>query len=204
MTPDSTVTGPAGSYPGAMTTHRPLSVLFVCTANICRSAYAEVLTRHLTAGHRHLEVASAGTQGFTDRPMDPPMAAELTARGVDPSGFRSRRLTIPMVAAADLVLTMEVRHRQFVLDERPELYRRVLTLGQASRMLDGTPTAAGADTGPALLGALRERFLVAEPEDDVADPYGRGPEAAATAARQIEPQVRRLVGALTGETMEVS
>ncbi len=202
MTPDSTVTGPSGSYPGAMTTHRPLSVLFVCTANICRSAYAEVLTRHLPRATGTWRWPVPAPRASPTRPMDPPMAAELTARGVDPSGFRSRRLTMPMVAAADLVLTMEVRHRQFVLDERPELYRRVLTLGQASRMLDGTRPAA--DTGHALLGALRERFLVAEPEDDVADPYGRGPEAAATAARQIDQQVRRLVGALTGETMEVS
>ena len=189
-----------------MTTDRPLALLFVCTANICRSAYAEVLTRHLAGDRDDLHVSSAGTQGFTDREMDPPIAAELTARGVDASGFRSRRLTMPMVAAGDLVLTMESRHRQFVLDERPELYRRVLTLGQLSRMLDRDDPGVAAPTvsGHALVGSLRDRFLVAEPSDDVADPYGRGAEAAATAARQIEQHVRRIVGALTGETMEVS
>jgi sulfate adenylyltransferase len=184
-----------------MTTDRPLSLLYVCTANICRSAYADVLTRHLAGDRGDLQVSSAGTQGFTDREMDPPMAAELARRGGDATGFRSRRLTMPMVAAADLVLTMESRHRQFVLDERPELYRRVLTLGQLSRMLERADPDV---TGRALLGSLRERFLVAEPTDDVADPYGRGPEAAATAARQIDQHVRRIVGALTGETMEVS
>jgi sulfate adenylyltransferase len=184
-----------------MTTDRPLALLYVCTANICRSAYAEVLTRHLAGDRDDLHVSSAGTQGFTDREVDPPIAAELSARGIDASGFRSRRLTLPMVAAADLVVTMESRHRQFVLDERPELYRRVLTLGQLSRMLEGSDPGVA---GRALVGSLRDRFLVAEPADDVPDPYGRGAEAAATAARQIEQHVRRIVGALTGETMEVS
>jgi sulfate adenylyltransferase len=184
-----------------MTTDRPLSLLYVCTANICRSAYADVLTRHLAGDRDDLRVSSAGTQGFTDREMDPPMAEELTRRGGDAGEFRSRRLTMSMVSAADLVLTMESRHRQFVLDERPELYRRVLTLGQLSRMLDRTDPEV---TGRALVDSLRDRFLVAEPTDDVADPYGRGPEAAATAARQIDQHVRRIVGALTGETMEVS
>lgn len=192
---------PGGAYAGAMTSDRPVSLLYVCTANICRSAFAEVLTRHLVGARDDLQVASAGTQGFTDREMDPPMAAQLRDRGGDPSGFRSRRLTMPMVTAADLVLTAEVRHRQFVLDERPELYRRVLTLGQLSRMLDRGVDGA---TGRALLDTLRRGFLAAEPGDDLADPYGRGDEAAATAAAQLDRQVRRIVGSFTGETMEVS
>ena len=49
----------------------------------------------------------------------------------------------------------------------PELYRRVLTLGQLSRMLDRADPEV---TGWALVGSLRDRFLVAEPTDDVADP----------------------------------
>ena len=47
-----------------------------------------------------LSVGSAGVQGWVDKAMDAPMAAELTARGGDPSAFRSRRLTIPMLRGA--------------------------------------------------------------------------------------------------------
>jgi protein-tyrosine-phosphatase len=186
----------------------PFRLLFVCTANICRSAYADVLTRHLvatagtgdgtgdgTGGGTALEVGSAGTHGFVDQPMDPPMAARLSARGADPSGFRSRPLTMAMVQQADLVLTAQVAHRQYILDDRPELFRRVLTLGQLDRILAAVDTWA---TGRDLLSALRPAFVAASPDDDVADPFGRGEEAADAAAERIDALVRRVLPRLTG------
>jgi protein-tyrosine-phosphatase len=179
-------------------TDRPLALLYVCTANICRSAYAEILSRHLLDGNPAVEVASAGTRGYVDAPVDPPMAAELSRRGVNPDGFRSRRLDMRLVAAADLVLTAETSHRQFILDERPELFRRVLTLGQAARIFE--QAGAGLE-GRTLAEVLRKEFVVPDPADDVSDPYGRGGEAAARAAEQIESHVRRVIGFLTGETM---
>jgi protein-tyrosine-phosphatase len=180
----------------------------VCTANICRSAYADVLTRHLVAGAGAadgagglaLEIGSAGTHGFVDQPVDPPMAARLTARGADPSGFRSRRLTMAMAQQADLVLTAQVAHRQFILDERPELFRRVLTLGQLDRMLVASDTPA---TGRDLMAALRPAFVPASPDDDVADPFGRGEDAAAAAARQIDGLVEVIVARLTGRRTRI-
>ena len=60
-----------------------MSVLFVCTANICRSAFAERWAGHLLGGDTSVGVASAGTHGYVDAPMDPPMAEELQARGAD-------------------------------------------------------------------------------------------------------------------------
>ena len=61
-----------------------VNLLFVCTANICRSAYAQLMTEHLLAGRAGVQVSSAGTHGFRDHPMDPPMAAQL-------AGPRGRR-----------------------------------------------------------------------------------------------------------------
>nr|NLI50183.1 hypothetical protein [Propionibacterium sp.] len=72
---------------------QPLNVLFVCTANICRSAYATVRARQLLGADAPVTVGSAGTHGWVDHPMDAPMAAEARARGADPDAFRSRRLT---------------------------------------------------------------------------------------------------------------
>ena len=168
----------------------------MCTANICRSAYAELMTRHVL-GASSVEVASAGTHGYVDHPLDPPMADQLRARGVDPDGFRSRRLTMRMAEQADLVLTAEVTHRQFVLDERPEMFRRVYTLGQLARTLeeagvDGSSAVRGAD----LLQELRSAYRPAEPVDDVTDPFRRGEEAAARAADRIDALVRRIVPVL--------
>ncbi len=172
----------------------PVRVLFVCTANICRSAYAEALARHLLAGDPTVEVASAGTLGWTDQPMDAEMAAVLAERSVDPAGHRSRRLTPAMVDEADLVLTAEVAHRAWVLEQRPAAFRRVLTLGQlAATFEDLDPDLRGRD----LLDAAARALRPAVPGDDVADPYRRGRAAAEAAADQIETLLGRFLHRLS-------
>lgn len=172
----------------------PLRLLFVCTANICRSAYAELLTRHLLAGSRAVEVSSAGTHGFEAHPVDPALAAELHARGASAAGFASRPLTMDLVERADLVVTAAVRHRQFVLDERPDLFRRVFTLGQLVRVLDRVEVP---DSTAALTDRLADGFEPARPEDDVPDPFGRGPQAAADTAVRIEHDLHRVLAGLS-------
>lgn len=171
----------------------PICLLFVCTANISRSPFAELLTADLTAGLTagkragpRVRPASAGTHGFVDRPMDPPMAAELETRGIDASAFRSRRLTPALVAAADLVLTMEAAHRAFVLTEEPGWVGKVFTLGQFARVVDSIPALCGRD----LVSAAAGRRSRQRPGDDVADAFGLGPLASARAAADIESRLR--------------
>ena len=55
----------------------PLRVLFVCTANICRSPFLELTARQLASGSTDVQFASAGTQGFTDHAMDEVMTQTL-------------------------------------------------------------------------------------------------------------------------------
>ena len=75
----------AGRRPTAARRAAPLKVLFVCTANICRSPYMELAARALAGDRRAtIEFTSAGTHGFADQPMNPPMAAALTdTAGID-------------------------------------------------------------------------------------------------------------------------
>ena len=49
---------------------RPLNVLFVCTANICRSPFMEITARELAGQDAPVEFSSAGTHGFREYPMD--------------------------------------------------------------------------------------------------------------------------------------
>lgn len=169
----------------------------MCTANICRSAYTELLTRHVLGGETSVEVGSAGTHGYPDRPLDPPMAAQLRARGVDPDGFRSRRLTAEMVTAADLVLTAEAAHRERILEDQVEVFRRVLTLGQLARALDDAGVGPDHPTrGAELLRELGPVVRPAGPADDVVDPYRRGEQAAARAAAHLDVLVRRIAPVL--------
>ncbi len=164
------------------------SVLFVCTANICRSAYADVLTAEQDVPG--LSVSSAGTHGWVDHPMDDHMAAELASRGADPTGFRSRRLTTAMLDEADLVLTATAAHRTFVLQERPIAVRKTFTLGQlATAIATLSPEVVGTD----MLREARRARATAAASDDVRDPYGRGAAAAAEAADHIDSLLVRIL-----------
>jgi len=165
-------------------------VLFVCTANICRSAFAEVLARHLAPPG--LEFDSAGVHGLRAEPMNPPMAAEALARGADPSAFRSKMLTPALVDAADLVLTAEAGHRTRILADQPLALRKAFSFGQFARGL----AAVEPGDPETLLQRVRERAATSYPEDDVADPYGRGAAAARKAAAEIEGLLRAVLPAL--------
>lgn len=208
------VESPSGSAPGRDTTtsdrvssrlvgtrpaggpEAPLRVLFVCTANICRSPYMELRARDLTDGV-HLAFSSAGTHGFRAHPVDPTMAAVLADRGVDADlvgSFSSRRLTRDLIDDADLVLTAEASHRAFVLDEVPGAFRKAFTLGQFAESIDRVDPAL---TGAALVTAAGHRRAGAVDAHDVRDPYRRGRSAAQASADQIDTLLRAVLPRLS-------
>ncbi|MFC6286323.1 hypothetical protein ACFP3Q_17840 [Nocardioides sp. GCM10027113] len=169
----------------------PLRLLFVCTANICRSPFLELYARSVVADH--VEVASAGTHGWDAHPVSDDIAAELVDRGVDPAPFRSRRLTTEMIEQADLVLTAERVHRQFILDDHPAAFRKVLTVGQAVRAAEQVP---GGLVGRDALPEIARLRGMAQADGDIDDPYGRGRAAAATAAERMTGMLDRFLPVL--------
>ena len=177
-------------------TQASLKVLFVCTANICRSPFMELTARHLAGPDAKIEFRSAGTHGWTDHPMNPDMVVTLEPRGITGhEGFRSRPLTKAELDWADVVLTAEADHRQFILDDHPALFRKVFTLGQFVESLGGHDDLHGR----ALLEAVGAQRSAASPDLDVADPYRRGAEASEAAAAHIEQLLRAALAALTGK-----
>jgi sulfate adenylyltransferase len=173
----------------------PLRVLFVCTANICRSPYLELRARQLLGPDAGVVVSSAGTQGFDAEAVSETMAAEFARHGTDTAGFRSRRLTGDLVDEADLILTAEAAHRTRLLEDRPAAFRKTFTLGQF------VASARAADPslrGRALVAEVTDRRVPAGAEHDIADPYRRGPEAAARAGAQMEELLAVLAERLGG------
>lgn len=173
------------------TTDEPLNVLFVCTANICRSPFMEQTAREL-AGDAKITFASTGTHGLTGHPMEKEMQATLAA--IDPA-FRSRPLSRDLVDWADLILTAESSHRAFVMEEHPRALRKVFTLGQFARVAQAAPELRGRD----LIAAAGERRTPPLPEDDIDDPYRRGKAAAMAAAGKMSTMLRSIVSALAEE-----
>ncbi|HEY0645222.1 MAG TPA: hypothetical protein VGD39_17500 [Nocardioides sp.] len=172
----------------------PLRVLFVCTANISRSPFMELTARSLAGEGAEVVFASAGTHGFDARAMDEAMVPLL------PSGaaaeHASRRLTREILAEADVVLTAEAAHRTFILEEFPQHFRKVFTVGQFAASIADHPDL----TGRELVAAAAARRTPARPEHDIADPYRRGDVAAAAAADTMSRMLMVIVPRLAGDT----
>ena len=173
---------------------QPLSVLFLCTANICRSPVMETVARDLAGPDSAVVFSSSGTHARSGHGINPVMAETIPA--LDASGFRSRRLKPEMLLDADLVLTAETIHRQHVLDDHPQLHRKVFTLGQFAAAVAELPGISGHE----LVAAAAQRRTPAAPEHDVADPFRRGAKAAATATGTITAMLSVVVPRLTGDT----
>ena len=178
-----------------------LNVLFVCTANICRSPYMEIAGRAMLPRDAEVTFTSAGTLGFVDREMDRTMATAFERNpevDIDQiEAFRSQRLTPQLVAAADLVLTAEEEHRQFILLEAPAAFRKVFSLGQFATVVQRLESAP---SGSALVNTVGNTSGIAQIRADIADPFRRGRRAAAECARQIDDLLAVVVPALAGST----
>ncbi|MDT0215572.1 low molecular weight phosphatase family protein [Rothia sp. ARF10] len=188
-----------------------LRLLFVCTANISRSPYAERRARQLmgpapgeasesAAGSAEsavasLDVSSAGVPGFPGNAMDPAMARELETRGVTDHAHLSRALSGEILAAADVVVTLEFAHRLRITERWPEHAAKVFGLRQlADALTRSTSDEAG-------LAALDAALAVARPDNlgwDVSDPFAQGAAAARRCAGEIDEALEVIVPRLTG------
>ena len=181
------MTSTAGQ-PGRARSQVPTEVLFVCTGNVCRSPFAERYAAFAAeSGGVDCTFASAGLGALRDAQMDADMAQQLRARGGTPQRFHARQIDARIVAAADLVLTMEAAQRSVLLEEYPGRSRDIFTLGQVRA------GAAQDAPGTSVLELLRTRRVPADGGGDIADPYRQGPEAAERTAAELQSAVDVLV-----------
>jgi protein-tyrosine-phosphatase len=177
----------------------PLRVLFVCTANIARSPYAERRAASLLREPRVM-VASSGLPGYPGRAMDEQMAAQLRDRGGDPDGHVSRSLTAELINEADLVLTLEFAIRMRIIDAWPAHTAKVLGLRQFA--VDRLPARASGSPGPSGAALLHATYRASQPDSmtwDVSDPHRRGAKAARRCADEIDDALDRIVPSLVDQ-----
>lgn len=155
------------------------SLLFVCHANIARSASAELLAHQRLGADPTWQVSSAGVGALVGHPVDGDLAAALSRRGIDSSAHRARQVDAELLGAADLVLVFEARHRSWILKESPALVRSTFTIRRAARVLQGLSRRAE----PLSFLAIDNAPYTSR--DDFADPYGQGPDAAEAAVAEI-------------------
>lgn len=159
-------------------------VLFVCTGNICRSAFAQVCLASRLSALTNVVVGSAGVMALVDHPMDPSMGQQARSRGLDPSAHRARQLTGRLLKQADIVMVFGPEHVDWIASGYPEHLDRVVALGQAAAVLRMQPRRALTRVSDLVSGVRQQRPDVAE-EDWIADPYRKGEDAMSTAATAI-------------------
>lgn len=116
------------------TPNRYPAILFVCTANRCRSPLAEAIFKrilqHLGRTWENWRVESAGTWAAPNLPPLPGTLKAAQQMGLDLQNHRSRRVTREMIEEFDLVLAMEPNHKEALQVEFPDLASRIFLLSE--------------------------------------------------------------------------
>jgi protein-tyrosine phosphatase len=170
----------------------PFRVLFVCIGNVCRSPVGERLLASRLPADR-FEVSSAGVGAMVGYAMSKYAAEELRSYGGDPTGFAARQLTHEIVEQSNLVLTATRELRSQVLAEAPGALRRTFTVLEFAALLEN---AEGSTPAELVKWAGAHRSSVGKHEQDIPDPYRRGPEAHARAAAAIDAAVQQIAKGL--------
>ncbi len=168
-----------GAAPGAGT----VSVLFVCTGNICRSPMAEGVFRRRVreAGlEDRVRIDSAGTIDYhAGQPPDSRAQRAAARRAYDLSGLRARRFDAGDCRSFDLVLAMDRGHLNRL--------RAWCAGGDAPGEGAAAPGGASADV------RLFLDFAPGRREHEVPDPYMGGDEGFEYVLDLIEDGVRGLL-----------
>lgn len=145
-----------------------MKILYVCTANICRSASAAALLHD--AALPGVQVRSAGTVASQGNPGCP-HAPALAGRD---DQHRSQPLTAELVDWADLILSAAREHRTAVLALNRQARDKTFTIRQAGRLaqwlVDAGMVAAARQATPELFEEGDPRRFVTPLPDE---PAGR-------------------------------
>ncbi len=116
---------------------RPYHLLFVCTANICRSPMAEGLALDYARQRGwSVECRSGGIMGLIDKEAAPNAVRALREINIDISGHRSQGITDEMIDWADHILVMELQQAIKLRERHSNLGTKVLQLGSFGGMVE--------------------------------------------------------------------
>lgn len=108
------------------------NLLFVCTGNSCRSPMAVGIFKTLL-DNKYVEISSAGISAIDGLPASSYAVAVVKEFGGSVVDHRTRALSKDLIDWADLVLVMEYRHYEAVLEFSPEAVIKTFLLREYKR-----------------------------------------------------------------------
>ncbi len=135
------------------------SVLFVCTANICRSPVAMGILRSKTRQEDDGEwrIESAGVWAREGAPAEYFSQIIVKEKGIDLSQHRSQRISADLMKEFNLILTMEMGQKEGLKAAYPKYAKKVYLI---TEMVDS--------------------------QQDIVDPYGSSLHDFQDTARELE------------------
>ncbi|MEN6444977.1 MAG: Sua5/YciO/YrdC/YwlC family protein [Candidatus Cloacimonas sp.] len=150
-------------------------VMFVCTANICRSPMAEYLFRKMSR-ENNLAVATDSCGLLSGGQMISLNALQLLLeKGViDAQEHISQQVTPQLISSSWLILTMEEKQRDILRNTYPNCQQRIMTLNE----------------------------IVGE-KGDIDDPFGSNLDCYKKTCEIIEDRLQRLIGLLKNNKLDI-
>lgn len=138
-----------------------ISIVFVCTANRCRSMMAEGImrARWVKSGGRGCAVSSMGIHGMDNLPPTDLAVRVCSDNGIDISRQRSRPLVPEELTRADLIFAMERLQKDFLKLFYPRLDENIFLLGAWPDRNDARKSGVKDPIG-GTLGDYRKTFRI--------------------------------------------
>lgn len=172
------------------------NIAFVCTGNICRSAFAHhalELELQQRLDSQPFGVTSAGLRALIGSPMESQMAAEFQRLYSTAPIHRAQQIDDTFVANADLLLVMTRDHRREVLYWYPQSAQKCFLLSEFLSILASTRLSSSQLGFTQLISyAHSHRAIAHNSFSDIDDPFRRSPETHQTVANQLALAVRKL------------
>ncbi len=96
-----------------------MNYVFICTGNICRSAMAEAMAKHLTCDNVSITFSSMGIQAVIDAHADKKAIEVCSEIGVDVSKHIARELKLSELQDAEKIICMDRGHLEFISSITP-------------------------------------------------------------------------------------
>lgn len=115
-----------------------MRILFVCTANITRSAMSEAILKKFVSEdglQTKITVESAGTEALSGISPDPETIDICKKHNIDLSNHLARQVEPELLDQADLILCLAESHKERIIAASPEYEKKVFMLKEYAQVV---------------------------------------------------------------------